>query len=79
MDSQKLHLPYNLNKIIEWALCSTYFEDIVLIALEMLNETSIDDNYKGIPLKYIKKEYINHTHYHCKTCGHKRKYITHSS
>ena len=55
---------------IEWVFCLTHFEDIVLIAPEMLNDTPIDDNHQEKPTKQIKKEYFNHTHYHCWTHGH---------
>ena len=35
---------------IEQVLSSTHFEDIVVIAPEMLNGISIDDNYQEIPI-----------------------------
>ena len=49
--------------IIEWVLCSIHFKDIVLTAPEMINYTSIDNNYQEIPIKQIKNEYFNHAHY----------------
>ena len=35
---------------IEWVLFSTHFKDTAFIAPEMLNNTSIDDNYQEIPI-----------------------------
>ena len=61
---------------IEQVLCSTYFEDIVLIEWEMLIDTTNDDNYQEIPIEQIRKVYFNQTCYHFWTHGHKRKYST---
>ena len=56
---------------MKWVLCSTYFEVIVEIAPEMLNDTPIDNNHQEIPSKQIKRENFNHAHYHCRTQEHK--------
>ena len=48
--------------MVEWVLCSSHFNHLVLLAPEGLNNTSIDASYQEIPSKQIKKVYFNHTH-----------------
>ena len=59
MDPQQTTTLPQEKTMIEWALCSLQFDDVVVMAPEGLNDLPITSQYSEISKKHIKKEYFN--------------------